>query len=268
MMERRSRVPFVLGWIIAALMTVVSLVGLLAQDVYRDADWIRAAWFGNDIITLVVAVPLLIAGLLLWRRGSRVGEMLVYSMFGYALYGYAYYMFGAALNVLLPLFVALVVLSLVALAFALGSLDASGLAASFSGRTPVRVVAAYMMFTGIGLGMAWLAQWAAYVFAGIEPSVGPEPFKLVASLDLTLIVPFMFLGGLLLWRRSPWGYVLGALYTVKGATYTLVLTAGSTVGALRGIEGTAVQIPIWGVWTVVGALAAFMLIRGLSGTRS
>jgi hypothetical protein len=44
-------------------MSSQALMGLLFQTAYRDIDWIRATWFGNDWVTLVVAVPLLIHGL-------------------------------------------------------------------------------------------------------------------------------------------------------------------------------------------------------------
>lgn len=263
MTRTRGTLPAAHGWATAALMAAASAIGLAFPGVYRDLAWIEAAWTGNDIVTLVVAVPVMVAGLLLWRRGSRLGELLVYSMFAYSVYGYAYYLFGASLNALLPLYVALVVTPLIGLATGLGRLDAEALRSEFAERTPVRIVAGYMTFTGVGLAIAWLAQWGAYIFAGTEPSVGAEPFKLVASLDLTLIVPFMVLGGVLLWRRSAWGYVLGAIYTVKGATYTLVLTAGSVVGSMRGIEGAGAQIPIWGAWTVFGLLAAWLLLRGV-----
>ncbi|MDP2401747.1 MAG: hypothetical protein Q8M66_07195, partial [Actinomycetota bacterium] len=69
-------------------------------------------------------------------------------------------------------------------------------------------------------------------------------------------------GAVLLWRRHVWGYILAAVMIVKGATYTLVLTVTSTVAAIRGIEGTLEQIPIWGAWTLVGAVATALLYRG------
>lgn len=252
-----------LGWATAALMALASAVGLLFPEIYRDPDWVMAAWFGNDIVTLAVAVPLLVTGLVRSRRGSRTGELLVYASFAYAVYGYAYYLFGASLNLLLPVYVALVVVPLLGLSVGLGTLDASALAGEFGPRTPKRFAAGYMVFIGVGLGAAWLAQWAAYVFSGVEPSVGVDAFGTIAALDLSLIIPFMVLGGVLLWRGRAWGYVLGAIYTVKGASYTLALTAGSVVGATRGVEGTLEQIPIWGAMSVLGAAAAVTLLRGL-----
>lgn len=260
------RLPSRLGWATAALMALASAIGLLFPGVYCDPDWVMAAWFGNDLVTLLVATPLLVAGLVSARRGSRLGELLVYSNFAYAIYGYAYYLFGASMNLLLPVYVALVVVPLIGLAVGLGVLDATSLAGEFSPRTPKRFAAGYMMFVGVGLGVAWLAQWVAYVFGGIEPSVGVDAFGTIAALDLSLIIPFMVIGGVLLWRGRPWGHVLGAIYTVKGASYTLALALGSAVGAARGVEGTLEQIPVWGAMSVLGAAAAVTLLRGLRRT--
>jgi hypothetical protein len=258
-----KRLPRALGWATAALMVLASALGLLFPGVYRDPDWVMAAWFGNDLVTLAAVVPILVTGLLTARRGSRLGELLVYAGFAYSIYGYAYYLFGATLNVLLPVYVALVVVPLIGLAAGLGSLDAPALADQFRVGTPKRFAAGYMMVVGVGLGVAWLAQWAAYVFGGTEPAVGVDAFATIAALDLSLIVPFMVLGGLLLWRGRPWGYVLGAIYTVKGALYTLALAIGSAAGAARGVEGTLAQIPVWGAMSLVGVAAAVTLLRGL-----
>lgn len=260
----RIRIPYVLATTTGVLMAVASAAGMVMPSAYRDAAWIKAAWLGSDLVTLCVAVPLLAFGLLRARTGSRSGELLVCAMLGYAVYGYAYYLFGASLNVWFPLYVAIVVTAMVGLAVTLARADVAAIASGFAARTPVRVVAGYLALTGIGLGTAWLAQWAAYVFDEVVPSVGVDAFALVAALDMTLIVPFMVVAGVLLWRRSPWGFVLGAMMAVKGATYTLGLTMGSVVGATRDIAGSAAQIPVWGAWTAVGLAACVLLFRGLT----
>jgi len=250
-----------LSWAVAGLMVLQAGVGLAFPQVYRDAAWIEAAWFGNDLVTLVAAVPLLVSGLLLARRGSGRGELLWYAGLGYGVYNYAYYSLGAHLNVVFPLFVAAFVGSAWALALALATADVPALAARFAPKAPVRSVAAYMAFTGFGLAVAWLAQWAAYVFAGTVPSIGEAPFRLVASMDLGFMVPPMIIGAVLLWRRRAWGFMLAAIAITQGAAYTLGLTASSVVGGLRGIAGSMEQAPVWGVWTLVGAAAVFALLR-------
>ncbi len=45
---------------VAVVMTVQATLGLILPGQYRDVEWIRATWYGNDWVTLIVAV--------LWRR--------------------------------------------------------------------------------------------------------------------------------------------------------------------------------------------------------
>lgn len=249
-----------LSWLVVAVMVLQAGSGLLFQGLYRDVTWIKAAWFGNDIVTLVAAVPLLAVGLVLSARGSVRGRMLWYAGLGYGVYNYGYYALGARLNLLFPVFIVAFVLSMWTLALALSQEDVEAFAGAFGVRTPVRAVAGYLGLTGVGLAVAWLAQWAAYIFAGKMPSIGEAPFRLVASMDLSLMVPICLVGTVLLWRRRAWGYVLSGIAIIQGATYTLGLTVSSVAGGLRGVAGAMEQAPVWGVWTLAGVAAAVALL--------
>jgi hypothetical protein len=251
------------SWVLAVLMAGQAGIGVVAPSVYRDTGWVTAAWYGNDLVTLLVAVPLLAWALIAAGRGSLRAELVWYAMLGYAVYNYAYYLFGAALNAFFPLYAALFVMPVFALILALGRIDAGALAGHFAAGMPRRWIAGYMLFTGIGLALAWTAQWAAYVFAGTVPSIGAEPFQLIAAMDLTFMVPWFVVGAVLLLRRDAWGVIVAPIVILKGATYTLVLTTSSTVAALRGIDGTLEQIPIWAAWTALGLLAAWAMLRSV-----
>src|ERR1700687_4804552 len=117
------RAPYVLTAALAALMVVQTILGLLFQGQYRDVEWIKATWFGNDWVTLVAAVPLLVIALLMARRGFVRGLLLWFGLIEYAVYNYAYYLFGTALNAFFLLYVVAFVLSAVTLILALSRLD-------------------------------------------------------------------------------------------------------------------------------------------------
>jgi hypothetical protein len=85
------RVPYILSAALAALMVVQSGLGLLFQGQYRDVEWIKATWFGNDWVTLLFAVPLLVVALLIARGGSVPSLLLWLGLIGYGVYNYAYY---------------------------------------------------------------------------------------------------------------------------------------------------------------------------------
>ncbi|MCX6027671.1 MAG: hypothetical protein NTY23_15730 [Chloroflexi bacterium] len=186
--QRDLTAPVRLSLGLAATMVAQSALGLALHAEYRDAAWIRATWLGNDALTLALAVPMLLGGLALARRGSTRGVLLWLGMLAYGVYNYAYYLFGAALNVFLPLYVLPLVLSVVTLILTLSRTDATALAGQFRPRTPVRLLGGYFVFVAAGLACVWLGMWAAYVFAGRPTPVESEAFKLVAALDLSLMV--------------------------------------------------------------------------------
>lgn len=262
--NRDIRPALTLSSLLAALMTAQSALGLLFQTVYRDVAWIKATWLGNDWVTLVVGVPLLVAGIVLARRGSARGTLLWLGLLGYGAYNYAYYMLGAALNAFFALYVLGLVLSVATLIVALAHIDVPTLAARFRPRTPVRVIGGYLVFVAVGLSAVWLGTWAAFAFAGRPTPIEPEQFKLVAALDMSIMVPALAVGGVLLWRRRAWGYVIAALAGIQGALYLLVLSVNTLISFRLGLSEPPGELPIWGTLCVTIAAATVLLLANAS----
>jgi hypothetical protein len=249
-------------------MSIQALSGIVFPTAYRDIDWIRAAWFGNDWVTAVIAVPLLCAGLVRAAAGSVRGLLLWLGLSGYALYNYAFYLFGAALNAFFPIYVAALVLAAVVLILALSHIDVRRVAQSFRPTTPVRLIGGSLVFVGLGLASVWIAIWAAYIFSGRPTPVETEAFKLVAALDLSLMVPALTVGGVLLWRRMPWGYLIAVIAAIQGALYLAVLSVNSLVAIQRGVANPPGELPIWGPLTIFTAAMAVLMFANVRSDRS
>ena len=263
----RMRVARRLSTVLLAIMLIQALTGLAFQAAYRDVEWIRTTWFGNDWVTLVVAAPLLLMGLRRTAVGSVQGLLLWLGLIGFALYNYAFYLFGAALNAFLPVYVVAVVLAATVLILALSQVDAIRFAHSVRPTAPVRLLGGSLVFIAVGLASAWIAMWAAYVFAGRPTPVEPEAFKLVAALDLSLMVPTLGIGGVLLWRRRPWGLVISAIASVQAALYLLVLSVNSVVSIHLGPTNAPGELPIWGTLTLIMGTVALVLFASVRSER-
>jgi glucan phosphoethanolaminetransferase (alkaline phosphatase superfamily) len=74
-MKTNSKIAYYLTAIIIALAAVVSAAGLLMTDLYLHSETIKTAWRVNDLITLVVVVPLLIISLFYSKKGSEGGYL-------------------------------------------------------------------------------------------------------------------------------------------------------------------------------------------------
>jgi hypothetical protein len=259
-LHRSPHVNAVTGVGVAGLMATQSLLGLVFPQWYRDVEWIRTTWFGNDLVTLVAAVPLMLFGTALSQQGSLRGTLLRLGVLGYAIYNYAFYLFGAALNVFFPLYIAAFLASSFTLLLAVVRLDAQVLLALQRSGGSVRPVGVFLGVVGAGLPVVWLSMWAAYVFAGRPTPVEPEVFKLVAALDCVSMAPALFVGGLWLWRGHAWGYVLAAIASIQGSLYLWVLSINSAIFVQRGMAQAPGELILWGTLAALTSSSAILLL--------
>ncbi|HXF60115.1 MAG TPA: hypothetical protein VNK95_00780 [Caldilineaceae bacterium] len=253
----------VLSAIIAILATVASAGGLFLDNLYLDNTLVAAAYRGNDLITLVIAVPLLAAAMLLAQRGSPRAQLVWMGGLGYMLYNYIFYLYGAAMNRFFLLYVALFTLSIYALILGLAQLDANGIARRFRARTPTKWIAGWMLFFALLLGGLWVARSVSFVVTGETPQdvlQTGHPTAVVYATDLSLLVSSLVVAAVWLWQRRPWGYGLATILMVKCVTYPLALLAMSVFSFLAG-TGWDSLTPLW-AFLGAGCVAALGLLLG------
>jgi len=264
MSDTTSRSAYVLSALIAVLALIAAGGGLLVDGLYQGNALLVAGWHGNDLVTLIVALPALVASLILSVRGSQRAQLVWLGMLAYTLYNFAYYLFGAAFNSFFLLYVALFDLSMFALLFALVRMDVAGIGRRFRSTTPVKWIAGFMIFVAVGLTAVYGAESLRFVVTGRVPEIVTltgHVTNVVFALDLSLVVPWFVLGAIWLWQRRPWGYILATILNVKGAVYMLALSA-VTVSAVRaGASDDLAQVGIWAT-IGLGSLVASLLLLG------
>jgi len=182
----------ILSAAIAGLALVASAGGLLLDGLYRDNDFVRTTWLGNDAVTLFLAVPLLVAALFFAQRGGLKARLIWLGALDYMLYNYAFYLFGAAFNAFFLIYAALLGLSIFALIFGLASLDVSRVSREFSQSVPVMWIGSYFLFVALGLSLVYLRESIGYILNGQLPSIvtiSEHPTSVVFALDFTLRSP-------------------------------------------------------------------------------
>jgi len=252
-----------LAKIIAALMLLQSLSGLLVRDVYRDNLFVRSAWLGNDWVTLLLAFPILVISLRPTQHSLFRSTLILLGILAYCFYNYAFYLFGAALNSLFLVFVLLWGISFYALVIGFIALSEIKPTAARTGAS-TSWVAGYMLLWALFLSALWIFQSLNFVFTGTIPAIvlaTGHPTNITGALDLSLMIPPVFLSALWLWRGNPWGMVLGIIMNIKGALYALVLAAGSFCAAKNGIPGIAQQIPLWIALALASAACLYALFK-------
>ncbi len=257
---RAASVP---SWAIVVLMAFASVLGLAVEDLYADDAWAREAFRGGDLVSLVVVVPLLLLALALVLRGSRRGEVLWAGALAYALYDYAYYVFGAEFNDVFLLHIALFTLSAFALACLLPNLDAAAIRDALRADTAARWVGGFLVVVGLAQGALWVFVVVRFAVTGeLLEDIPASGQHLVFAVDLSLLVPALVVAGVLLFRRTAIGYVLGALMCVMGATYQLNLLMAGVYQDAADVEGVSAFPPEGIGLTVAFLIATAVVLRG------
>lgn len=261
------RAAQVLTVLIGTLMIVAAGAGLFAEGLYRDVAWAREAFRGADLVTLALAVPLLIAGLVLAARGSRRGQVVWIGLLGYAVYNYSYAVFGAEFNDLLLLHIAILSMSLFALACALPSMARAWASRPDSSHAD-RWVGGFLVLVGAAQGALWVVLVLRNAFTGaLLNDIPVDGQHLVFGLDLALLVPTLVLAGVLLFLRRPVGVLLAGAICVFGAVYQVNLMMAGVFQENAGVAGVK-AFPLESlVLTAAFVLAAVVMLRR-SGLRA
>ena len=244
---------------IALLLAVAAGSGLFVEGLYRDPPSLVAQALGQDIVTLVVALPALVIGAILASRGSERGRLVWVGVLGYVLYTYLTYAFGIRFNPMFLVYLALLGCSLYALIGGLATTDFEALKARFTQRTPVKVVSVFLLVVAILFYLVWLSEALPAVLAGGVPQsvvADGTPTNVVHVVDMALLLPGMLLTAIWLWRKRAIGYVLA------GALLTLLALLKLAIVAMAVLE---MSLPVAAFFGILSALSLGMLVWYLRG---
>jgi hypothetical protein len=253
-----------LSALVSVLMATASALGLLAGGIYRDNDLVRSGWVGNDLATLLIAVPVLTAAAVNAKRGSARGVLICLGLLAYAVYNYAFYLFGAAFNSLFLVYVAIVVSSTFGLISGLTSAELHRIAERVRVERAQRWVGALLVAISLGLGVFWSALSVNYIVTGeIPPMVTAvdHPTNLIGALDLWLVVSFGLLGGVWLLSGLAWGYIVATIWSLQGALYMTALSAATLTAFQSGAAENVAQLGLWGPIGLACVAGSGVLIR-------
>lgn len=198
---RNLAAVFTLSTFVAALLAALSLAGLLFPALlYPTAD-LRNSSIPTDVVNLVIGLPSLLGAMALARRGRLPGLLFWPGMLLFVTYHSIAFAAGVLFTGQFYLYALLVLLSVYTLMRKLNSLDASSIRQRLQGQVHERMSGGAL----IGMGL---------LFAGLVVQIMTNPTSTPSEMatgvaDLT-IIPLLLVGGVLLWRRQAWGYVLGA----------------------------------------------------------
>jgi hypothetical protein len=255
---------YALSGLLAVLLLISSVAGLLygSGGLYEPYPATLAGLVGQDAITLAVGLPLLIVSMWLTARGSTSGLLLWTGTLFYFAYSYYFYVIGG-FNTLFLFYIAIVSTSLYGMLSLLFAIDPDALRARFGAGTPTRLVGSFLVGYSLLFALMWVGMSLASEATGKPPD---EVTHSVVAIDLTVLLPLLFFGGVWLWRRRPWGYVLGGLLLTKLATtgFTLAFTTALRAWWAGAIDPFDAFLFVLFALMATGALALLVpYLRGI-----
>lgn len=212
-LKRGLRLEAWLSIAVGVIAAVISAAGLLMPGRFYSTKEALEAFVPNDLINLLIGLPILIASLWMTRRKKLAGLLMWPGAMLYFLYNYVAYIVAGEGGWAVIAYVLIAVLSAAVTVQLIRKLDLPQVKDRLEGAVPRRF--AGWLLTVFGAGFAFragniLVQAAA---AGTSIPAG-EYGTLIADLILSTL---WAAGGILLLRRRPLGYAagLGLLFAVS-----------------------------------------------------
>lgn len=238
-------------------------VKIYGQGLYHFDTFFKAPLFrGTDAVTLFIAIPLLIVGMVLNNRGLLRGRIFLAGILSYFLYVSASLSFGTAYNNLFLVYILFFSASFFAFATILSSFDLQSLPAHFSPRLPRRFIAGFLFVAGLSV-FVWLIDIISGLTTGQIP-VGLAHYTtdITAVIDIGIIPPAAYLAGVLVLRRSPLGFVLAPILMILNALVGVMVLFQTIFQSMAGITLSTGQIITYvGIFVTTSLFAIYLTFR-------
>lgn len=208
------RILYLLSLFITLLVTTVSVIGVIYQKSIYPTETLLNSFVPNDIVNLVAGLPLLLISLWITRRGKLIGLLCWPGAIFYILYVYFPYLICVPFNILFLPYLILFSLCIYTLIGIIISIDGSAVTKYLSDVVPAKISGGIL----IGLSVfIIIRQTGLIVNALINKTLVEQQELTLWIADFTIGSPAMLIGGFLLWKKKPLGYVVGAgLFIVYG----------------------------------------------------
>jgi len=285
----RKKIPvFVLSVLAMALLLTTSVTGIVSDDggspytftslrgedveiysgngLYQYDNTYKAIVFRSfDWANLVIVLPLFVLGIYLYQRGQLKGQLLLAALFTYLAYIYLIGVMGNAFNIMFLVWTALFSVGLFGLFLMLADMDIASLPGKLETNFPRKSVSVYVVIVGLILLLQYLAEIMSAYATG-KPPVSLDHYTTLelASLELGIMIPLHIVGGISLWRRKAWGYLIATLLAFTSFMVFIALSLSLLLFYISFERGSVLDMVITSVIAMVAtgfSLVIFKRVR-------
>jgi len=191
--------------LVTIIMAVASASGLVYQGhIYPTQELVRS-FVPNDVVNLLVGLPILLTSMWLTRRGKLIGLLLWSGSLFYVLYNSIAYIFALPISWVFLIHLVLAMLSVYSLIGLVASIDSASVKQHLIGAVPEKIGGGIIA----GLGILFLFRSIGVIVNSLASNDVIAITELAANIADFFITPAWIIGGIQLMRRKELGYVAG-----------------------------------------------------------
>lgn len=241
------------------------IVKIYGKGLYKnDSVTVASQGIAQDIVTIILGIPLLLYSLFLSKKGLLKGRLLLTGTLGYYLYTYISYTFLWMYNPLFLVYIILMSSSFYAFILSIMSFDIDNLPSSFSEKLPVKFLGSFLLFFASVIGILWIGMIISSLTKNIIPvGLGHYTTLVIQGMDLGFIVPTAIISAVLLFQRRSMGYLLTSIIIIKGLTMGTALTAMIIGQAYTGVKMGIAEMTIFPFFNLIVIYCLILLLKNI-----
>lgn len=265
---QRLKMITVLSVLLAMILAVVSYFGAFVPGTYdRDAASMAAQGAGQDMVDLFLVTPLLLILLVFVRKNNRITSMIFSGIVFYILYSFVIYCFGVHFNRLFLLYCAILGISFYLFIMTISYLNQENIKNWFNGKVSARMIGIFFIIIAVMFYMLWLKDVVPAVLNNTIPASVSDYHLLVNPvhvLDISIVLPGLFITAILIMKKQPLGYILTPVFLVFIILMAIALIA---MVLMVKAQGYGDETSVAGIFMVIAGISILLLTLFLKSVK-
>jgi len=257
-----NKIILILSLPLSILTIFVSYTGLFTPDFYstETLNW-QAQAMGQDIIDLFLVTPCLLVTSVLAYRNNRMATLIWGGVVLYLTYTFVLYSFDIHFNKLFVYYCLCLGLSFYSFLYFLFAYHNQNEEVYFENGSIIRTIGIYFLVIAILFYALWLLEIVPAISQNIQPKSVAETASLtngVHVLDLSVVLPAIFITGIFLLRGKSFGFILAPVFLTFLALMDITIGALTVVMKIKGVES---DLTLTAIMTAFALVSVLLLIR-------
>lgn len=264
-----GRAPWALSGLLMVATGVATITALAMPELVHGPAVMVGSMRGTALVELVLAMPILVLAMAAARDGSLLGVVGWIGSVAFLAYQGWMFLFAVPFNGLFLVYVAGFAFGFWALVVLLTRVPFGAYATSFTAALPSRLLGGWMIASCVAFYALWLRNVVPASFDSEAPAFLAGTGMVTATnyvLDMALFLPFTIIVATALWRRTPWGLVVGGSMLLMLTLESIAIAVDQWFGSAADPASPVASAAITPMFLVVAAISAAAFALWYRGT--